>query len=119
MKSPRELGRQVEGQARAFLERQGLSFVTANYRTPRGEIDLVMRDRDTLIFVEVRYRRDNRFGGAAASVDARKQSRLVMAAQHYLQRLGKTPACRFDIVAVSGPDAPDFDWLRNAFQASF
>lgn len=121
MTSTRETGARIEALARGHLEAAGLHFVAANYSTPRGEIDLIMRDGKQLIFVEVRYRRDNRFGGGAASVDRRKQARLILAAQHYLQTLRRTPACRFDIVAVSGRHEPPLDglhvtWLQDAFQ---
>ena len=84
-------------------------LVRRNYRVARGprarggEIDLVMRDPDgTLVFVEVRVRRDARFGGAAASVGAAKRQRLVFAASHFLRRLASPPPCRFDVVAVDG-----------------
>ena len=75
-----------------------------------------MRDRDgTLVFVEVRARRDARHGGAAASVGAAKQQRLVFAARHFLRRLAAPPPCRFDVVAVDGER---IEWLRAAFDAS-
>jgi putative endonuclease len=81
-----------------------------------GEVDLVMRERDgTLVFVEVRARSSAGFGGAAASVTATKQRRLLFAAQHYLQRLANLPPCRFDVVAVEGGQ---IEWIRAAFDAS-
>lgn len=114
-------GDAAEDRALAHLMRAGLQPVARNYRVARGprarggEIDLVMRDRDgTLVFVEVRARRDARFGGAAASVSAAKQRSLVFAAQHYLQRFASPPPCRFDVVALDG-DA--ITWLRAAFDA--
>ena len=92
-----------------------------NYRVARGprarggEVDLVMRDRDgTLVFIEVRARRDERFGGAAASIGAAKRQRLVFAASHFLRRLARPPPCRFDVVAVDGDR---IEWLRAAFDA--
>lgn len=111
-------GNQAEQTARVFLIRQGLRVVQRNYRAPCGEIDLVMDDRGTLVFVEVRYRNSTRFGGAAESVDTRKQARLRATAEHYLQKhkkAGKNP-CRFDIVAI-GPGTGDIEvqWLRDAF----
>jgi putative endonuclease len=115
------LGDAGEALALAHLVRHGLTLVQRNYRVaagPRargGEIDLIVRDRDgTLVFVEVRVRRDRGFGGAAASVGAAKQRSLVLAAQHYLRRLGSLPPCRFDVVAIDG-DA--VEWLRGAFEA--
>lgn len=113
-----------EGEARALahLLRAGLRLEQRNYRVARGpgaragEIDLVLRDRDgTLVFVEVRRRGTGSRGGAAASVSALKQRRLVFAAQHYLLRFGSAPPpCRFDVVAIDGERV---DWLRAAFEA--
>ena len=89
-----------------------------NYRSPFGEIDLIMQNRTTLVFVEVRYRTRGDFGSAAETVDARKQGRLRATAEYYLQntpRASKKP-CRFDIVAITGDsDDADFRWLRNVF----
>ena len=111
--------RQVEGDAaeqRAllFLQAQGLTLVERNFRCKGGEIDLVMRDAGTLVFVEVRKRADTRHGGAAASVTARKQARLIVAAQVFLQRYRMPPPCRFDIIAIDGDV---MDWLKNAIEA--
>jgi uncharacterized protein (TIGR00252 family) len=78
-----------------------------------GEIDLVMRDGATLVFVEVRYRRSDRFGAPAETVDRRKQQRLTAAANHYLQAHPTVLPCRFDVVAVSGGDR--IEWIKNAF----
>lgn len=93
--------------------------MTRNYRVARGpgarggEIDLIMRERDgTLVFVEVRSRRDRRHGGAAASIGAAKRARLRLAAQHYLLRLPALPPCRFDVVAIDGGQV---EWIRGAF----
>ena len=116
----RARGERVEAFARVFLERQGLVSVAANANFRSGELDLVMRDGDTLVFVEVRYRRSAAFGGAAASVDAGKRRRLVLAAEQFLlaHREHAKRACRFDVIAAHGDhDAPQFDWLRDAFRA--
>ena len=107
-------GAQAEDLACAHLERAGLRLLARNYRCPQGEIDLVMDDRDTLVFVEVRYRRSNAFGTPAETVDRRKQARLQAAAGHYLLTHSADRACRFDVVAVSGHDA-HIEWLRDAF----
>jgi putative endonuclease len=107
-------GAQAEDRARAHLERAGLKLLTRNYRCPRGEIDLVMADGDTLVFVEVRFRASRAFGGAAASVDARKRARLVAAAQHYLLAHPADRPCRFDVVAADGEAA--IEWLHDAFR---
>ena len=114
----RQSGAAAEDVALAHLQAAGLSLVTRNYRTPGrggGEIDLIMRAPDgTLVFVEVRARRGVDKGGAAASVGAIKQRRVVLAAQHYLMRLPAAPPCRFDVVAIDGGQ---ISWLPGAFDA--
>lgn len=114
-------GDAAEDAALAHLQRAGLRLLERNYRVaagparPAGEVDLIMRDRDgTLVFVEVRARADASHGGAAASVTARKQQRLVYAAQHYLLRHATPPPCRFDVVALDGEQ---LNWLQAAFDA--
>jgi putative endonuclease len=115
------LGDAAEARALDHLSAAGLVLVRRNYRVARGpsarggEVDLVMRDPDgTIVFVEVRVRRDSRFGGAAASIGAAKRRRLIFAASHYLRGLAAPPACRFDVVAVDGER---IEWLRAAFDA--
>ena len=111
----RRRGTEAELEARKHLEQQGLTFVTANYHCRRGEIDLVMREGDTLVFIEVRQRSNPRFGGAAASVDFRKQHKLILTAEHYLQHHAHDGPVRLDVVAMAQGNA--IDWIRNAFQA--
>ena len=111
-------GRKAEDIACARLQQAGLALTTRNYRSPFGEIDLVMQERDTLVFVEVRYRSSDDFGTPAETVDARKQARLRATAEHYLQNTPRASkkACRFDIVAITGNGEDDnFRWLRNVF----
>lgn len=115
------VGDAAEARALAHLQRQGLVLVQRNYRVAGGphargaEIDLILRDRDgTLVFVEVRARASAAHGGAAASVGAVKQRRIVLAARHYLLRFGAPPRCRFDVVAIEGAH---IDWLPAAFDA--
>lgn len=109
-----EKGREAEARAARYLERQGLKVLTRNYRCRGGEIDLVCRDGETLVFVEVRLRSNRNFGGAAASITAAKQRRIALAARHYLA--GKPlPACRFDAVLLDGET---IDWIRSAFDAA-
>jgi len=112
-------GDAAEARALAHLLDAGLRLVARNYRTPGrggGEIDLVMREGATLVFVEVRRRSRSDFGGAAASVGFVKQRRIVFAARHFLLRLGSAPPpCRFDVVAV---EDGRITWLRAAFDAS-
>lgn len=113
-------GAHVEALARDFLMREGLLPVAANANYRGGELDLVMRDGDTLVFVEVRYRRSAGFGGGAASIDASKRRKLVHAASQYLaaHRESSRAPCRFDVIDACGdPEAPSFDWLRDAFRA--
>ena len=113
----RERGNTAEDKALAFLQAAGLQLLERNYRTPGrggGEIDLVMRERGgTLVFVEVRSRASQAFGGAGASISAGKQQRIVFAARHYLMRLPSPPPCRFDVVLVEDT----VQWLKAAFDA--
>jgi putative endonuclease len=114
-------GAAAEATALGHLQRAGLRLLERNYRVAAGpsrhagEVDLIMSDRDgTLVFVEVRARADASHGGAAASVTARKQQRLIYAAQHYLLRHASPPPCRFDVVAIDGAS---LTWLQGAFDA--
>jgi putative endonuclease len=113
------VGDRGEDLALAHLERAGLKLLCRHYRTPGrggGEIDLIMREPDgTVVFVEVRARRNQRQGGAAATVGAIKQRRIVLAARHYLLRWPRLPACRLDVVAIEGERV---EWLRGAFELS-
>ena len=114
------VGDSAEDLALSFLQQQGLQLVCRNYRLAGGprqrgaEIDLILRSHDgTLVFVEVKVRRDAAHGGAAASVSAAQQQRIGHAARHYLMGLAELPPCRFDVVAIDGPD---LQWLQAAFQ---
>jgi putative endonuclease len=110
-------GAQAEQTAAQYLQRQGLQLLQSNYRCRFGEIDLIMKERDTLVFAEVRLRSRSEFGGAAASIDARKQHKLILAAQHYLSTVSPTPPCRFDAVLLSSAEgSAGVEWLKNAFQ---
>jgi putative endonuclease len=107
------LGQTAEARAEAFLTKQGLTPLARNWRCRFGEIDLIMQDGATRVFVEVRLRSRNDFGGAAASVTPTKQRKLLAAARQYLSGLQTLPPCRFDVVALDGSSAPD--WIKNAF----
>lgn len=110
-------GAQAELTAARYLQRQGMRLLQSNYRCRFGEIDLIMEDRGWLVFVEVRLRTRTDFGGAAASIDARKQHKLILAAQHYLASVSPTPPCRFDVVLLGAAEGGDgIEWLKNAFQ---
>lgn len=115
IKPTSETGRAAEIQAREHLQQQGLRLLAQNWLARGGELDLVMLDGDTVVFVEVRYRRHEAWGGALESIDGRKQQRLILAAQQFLQkenRWSKHP-CRFDVIALS---PTRLDWLKNAFE---
>lgn len=107
------LGREAETRAATLLTAHGLQLLERNYRCRGGEIDLIMRDDRHLVFVEVRFRRSSRHGGALASVDSRKQRRLLTAAQHYLMTSRWTGPCRFDVVGFD--DTAPGEWIRDAF----
>lgn len=110
--SKQKAGDQAETQARRYLEKQGLKFLSSNYRCNCGEIDLIMQHDKTLVFVEVRYRADSRYGSAAETVDHRKQHKLIKTAQYYLQQHRRQVPCRFDVVALT---AGTLSWIPDAF----
>lgn len=107
-------GAEAERRAASFLERQGLELVARNWRCRFGELDLVLREGETLVFVEVRRRARRDFGGAAESITAAKRQRLLRAARHYLARAGGARPCRFDVVLIDG-SGERLEWIRNAF----
>ena len=112
------IGQQTEGLALGYLQGQGLTLVSRNFRCKGGEIDLIMRDHNHLVFVEVRFRASASFGSAVESIERRKQLKLTRAAQAYLQQqqLVDTQACRFDTLCIQGDQhSPEFYWVRNAF----
>jgi putative endonuclease len=106
------IGAAAEARAEAHLAAHGLVLVARNWRCRMGEIDLIMKDGATLVFVEVRSRAHGGFGGAAASITGAKQRRIALAARHYLAGLGKTPPCRFDAVLI---EDGRLEWIRDAF----
>ena len=111
-------GVDAEALAARFLESRGLCVIARNFRVRCGEIDLVARDGDTLVFVEVRLRRSASFGGAAESITAAKRARLVAAAQVYLLRERGDPPCRFDAVLLDRLDPARVDWRRNVIEGA-
>lgn len=108
-------GDRAENLALDYLKQAGLKLIERNYRCKQGEIDLVMQDGEDLVFVEVRYRNTQKYGGAVSSVDWRKQKKIITAALQYLQTLKKIPPCRFDVIAIQ--DQQKIEWLKNAFEA--
>lgn len=113
-------GNAAEDLACTYLERAGLRILVRNYRVRGGEIDCIALDGNTLVFVEVRLRRNTRFGGAAASIDTRKQQRIIHAARCYLMRYPKQAErpCRFDCVLLDNLDTNQPEWIKDAFQAN-
>jgi putative endonuclease len=115
---PTDTGRQAEQLACRFLQQHGLELVTRNYHCRLGEIDLIMRDSTSLVFVEVRFRRSCRYGSPAETVTRSKQQRLVNTARHYLARHPALQqlASRFDVISMTadGPE-PQIQWIPDAF----
>lgn len=107
-------GTAAEQQACVYLQQQGLILIKRNYQTRCGEIDLIMHDQTELVFVEVRYRRQARYGHALETVTTKKQHKIILAAQSYLQTYPAHASlpCRFDVVAIT-PD--QCHWIRHAF----
>ena len=111
-------GKKAEQLALRHLEKNGLQPCENNYRCRRGEIDLIMYDGATLVFVEVRYRKSDMFGSACESVTRNKQRKLLATASHYLQQHHICCPCRFDIVGITGDnEIYRIDWLKDAFQS--
>ncbi|GAA3906971.1 YraN family protein [Halomonas cibimaris] len=114
----RARGSAIEQLAAEWLAQRGLTLLGRNQHAKGGELDLVMQDQDTLVFVEVKHRTTTRYGHPLESVTPQKQRRLIKAARSYLARAQHTCPCRFDILAVTGtPPALTFDWVQAAFDA--
>jgi putative endonuclease len=115
-----QIGNAAESLACDYLQQHGLVLLERNYRAPYGELDLIMSDQDHTVFVEVRYRRNHRFGSGADSVRTAKQDKLLKTALYYLQqhpKLAKRPV-RFDVISISKMEGqPDINWIKDAFQA--
>jgi len=112
-------GQWAEELAHTYLCEQGLQTIVRNYRCKAGEIDLIMLDQDILVFVEVRYRKDQRYGGSIESINTEKQQRIFTTATHYLHthQWAQQHACRFDVVLISGTTThPQMRWISDAFR---
>lgn len=109
-------GLEAEKLATTFLTNRGLKLVRQNYHCRFGEIDLIMKDAQTLVFIEVRLRSNSQFGNAASSITPQKQKKLILTAQHYLQQYGQC-ACRFDAILMCANNLQNIEWIRNAFDA--
>jgi putative endonuclease len=115
----RNVGKETENFAKEYLIQQGLSFIDENVHCRQGEIDLVMKDEDTFVFVEVKYRKNKHFGGAVSAVTFSKQNKIKHCVAFFLHKANlneyNTP-CRFDVIALEGDiSQPEITWLKNAF----
>ena len=108
-------GSEAERYAEMFLLQRQLVLLQRNYRCRFGEIDLVMLDKETLVFIEVRLRGNSAFGGAAASITPFKQAKLLRTARHYLAGLTTVPPCRFDAILLTGSNGEEVEWIKDAF----
>lgn len=109
-------GKDAEKIAASYLQKQSLTLLAQNYHCRFGEIDLIMQENDTLVFIEVRLRTQEAFGGAAASITSSKQVKLLRTARHYLAEINDQPPCRFDVILFSGSNGQNIEWIRNAFE---
>jgi len=115
-KTPKKIrGDSAEKQAELFLMDKGFQLITRNFHCKLGEIDLIMQDEDTLVFVEVRYRKNATYGSALESIDHKKQLKIIATAEHYRQKHPKLYATplRFDVVGITGTN---LQWIASAFQ---
>ncbi len=113
-------GRWAEQAALEYLQTNNLKLLEKNFRSIYGEIDLVMLDKDIIIFIEVRYRSNNDFHTASESISTKKCERIIITGKHYLSqnRNASRMDCRFDVVTLSGQqESPTIEWIKNAFQA--
>jgi putative endonuclease len=110
-------GEAGEALAARLLRKKGYQIVATNYRTPLGEIDIIARDGDTIVFVEVKARQSGRFGAPKWAVTPRKQRKISMVALYYLKSTGQGQAkARFDVVSIcSALQRPEVEIIRNAF----
>lgn len=116
-----ERGNAAEKLACKYLTDHGLKLIVANYHSRFGEIDLIMRDKSVLVFIEVRYRQSKQFGGAASSVTPAKQRKISLTAMQFLQKNHKSnEMCRFDVVALgnTGMGGTEIEWIKSAFDAT-
>lgn len=114
----REKGFNAESRAVRFLRRKGLKIKHQNYQCKVGEIDIIALDENSLVFIEVRHRKNQQFGSPAETVDYRKQQKIIRTSQYFLQQNKMDIACRFDVIeSISSNGKEEFNWIRNAFDA--
>lgn len=122
IKTPaRQQGIDMETLALRYLQAQGLAVQQLNFRCRLGEIDLICLDQQTLVFVEVRFRKHSQYGGALGSVDVRKQRKIILCAQYYLRchPMDAKRPCRFDVIGITlAENTPRLEWIQNAFEAN-
>ncbi|MGR5067903.1 MULTISPECIES: YraN family protein [Vibrio] len=114
--SQRQIGNQYETLAKQYLQRQGLHFLDQNFLTKVGEIDLIFQQGETIVFVEVKYRKNDKFGSAAEMVTRTKMRKLVKTAQIWLsqkRRAAQNIDYRFDVIAIHD-NGRDINWIQNA-----
>lgn len=126
MSNTSELGRAAEQAACQFLEHQGLVLLEKNYRCRYGEIDLIMQHGNALVFIEVRYRSNTRYGSGSETINYQKQQKLIATASHYLQKHKQSANqhCRFDVISLTASNEKKIDmakiqWISNAFVDSY
>lgn len=115
-----ERGQWAELVALDYLKKNGLELLEHNYHGPGGEIDLIMLEDNIIVFIEVRYRSNNKYVAAIESIDQKKCERIIKTSQRYLQKSRQAlhSLCRLDVVTISGSsENPDIGWIKNAFQA--
>ncbi len=114
---PQQRGKLAEKTALVYLKKHGLKELECNFNSRFGEIDLIMLDKTTIVFIEVRSRANSRFMTAIETIDNRKIQKILRTSQHYLQQQsGSFESCRFDIVTLTGKiSSPQIDWIKNAF----
>jgi putative endonuclease len=113
-------GQRAEQQALDYLTRQGLKLVARNYSCRLGEIDLIMKDKTHLIFIEVRARKGTDFGGGLASITYAKRQKIIKTTSHYLltQNIKDQEAIRFDVVSIDG-ESEQLTWIKDAFNVDY
>lgn len=118
--SSTEIGKKAEQKALIFLEKRGLKILEKNYRSALGEIDLIMQDKDTTVFIEVRSRKNNSKLDAIETIDQRKTKKIIQTSQQYLQNAKKSTSLyyRFDVISIHGDiEDKNIEWIKNAFDA--
>ncbi|MDH5764629.1 MAG: YraN family protein [Gammaproteobacteria bacterium] len=109
-------GKAAESIACDYLQQKGLKLITRNYHCRQGEIDIIMDDNGTTVFIEVRYRKNASFGDAKESITLQKQNKIRTTALHYLHSFPEKNNARFDVIAITGENSQQqFEWVRNAF----